>query len=705
MPDTERNPHVLRVGWSVDGADLQLGEDLLSYGYGGTGKISVNSKFTDYGRKFGVGDVITCCVDLDARPSAIFYLLNGEYLGVAFKIGPELNNKALFPHITGKNMKFQVNFGHQWPRYPIEPGFSLIQNAASQHLVQALVGPKSRHDAEMIMMVGLPSCGKTVWAEKYCREHPNKRFYLLGTNSIIEKMRVFGLTRKGNYHGRWDALIKKATGCLNTWLKIAEKRVRNYILDQTNVYFTARRRKMNSFRGYKRIACVIINEENVLAERVEKVQKEEGKVVPESAVMEMKANFNLPEVGESFDEVRYIEAKPPKVMQLVKAFVGEGQAFKRGHGPSSSEQEPRPKVPRIESQRPVGGDTHARRGTSEHGLGRDRTRQPYPDGRYRNPAGVYRYELTDSKPNTSDGGWYGPERAAGYESQQSIQERNHSSWNMQQSIKSPYSGLGVGDQEGVGSNYRGGLDTRMKQEPFDVAQRYGNNQRKEQVSWQRDSRAHFGASRNEGDTLEQGMDRKKSGEPYYDGSGGEGMHRHDYQNDKFPHQRVPFDKPLQSNRDHFSQKPYSGGPPYDEKVSNWYEYETSQSEQNYGEGNRIQHTSSFRSSQPTAASQSSDIEGRSSGEQLGWQESRSSSSQATSYQRYPDSQQSFAARKSQQQSYKYESRAESQDYLSGRSYSIPRTGIGNRESFGQQVDAGYAEQQGYATQQTYPWRP
>ena len=56
----EPTPNVLRVGWSVDAASMQLGEEPLSYGYGGTAKISSACKFLDYGIRFGAGDVIGC---------------------------------------------------------------------------------------------------------------------------------------------------------------------------------------------------------------------------------------------------------------------------------------------------------------------------------------------------------------------------------------------------------------------------------------------------------------------------------------------------------------------------------------------------------------------------------------------------------------------------------------------------------------------
>ena len=40
------------------------------------------------------------------------------------------------------------------------------------------------------MMIGLPASGKTTWAEKHCRQNPEKRYTILGTNLIMEKMKV-----------------------------------------------------------------------------------------------------------------------------------------------------------------------------------------------------------------------------------------------------------------------------------------------------------------------------------------------------------------------------------------------------------------------------------------------------------------------------------------------------------------------------------
>ena len=311
----------------------------MSYGYGGTGKASVNNRFFDYGEPYSTGDVICCCIDLDANPRVILFAKNGRYLGVAFRLGAESNGKTFFPHITVRNMRLAINFGQLEPHSPPLQGFSLISRVPPQNLERGSTGPASRQDCEIIMMVGLPGVGKSFWATRYANDHPEKKYCILGTNMIMDKMKVMGLMRKRNYHGRWDVLIKQATDILNKMFKIAERRKCNYILDQTNVYFSARRRKMNTFSGCRRIAAVVVTTDEVLKERTAKREEEEGKIVPESAVMEMKANFVLPEVGEFFDDVWFIEEDKATSVRLVAEFQRAGKEYKENEkkGPSWSQ--------------------------------------------------------------------------------------------------------------------------------------------------------------------------------------------------------------------------------------------------------------------------------------------------------------------------------------------------------------------------------
>lgn len=116
-------------------------------------------------------------------------------------------------------------------------------------------------------MIGLPGAGKTHWALEHQKKHPEKKYNILGTNSLIDRMKVMGLTRNRNYQGRWEFLISKCTECFNEIIKVAAKRRRNYILDQTNVYPSARSRKMRDFKGFKCKTIVVVPDDAVYKNR------------------------------------------------------------------------------------------------------------------------------------------------------------------------------------------------------------------------------------------------------------------------------------------------------------------------------------------------------------------------------------------------------------------------------------------------------
>ncbi|XP_076036256.1 uncharacterized protein LOC143022126 isoform X1 [Oratosquilla oratoria] len=145
----EQHPHVIRAGWSVDDTGLMLGEEPLSYGYGGTAKASSNLKFKDYGIKFGKGDVVGCFLDLDVQPAVISFTVNGEHQGIAYEIRHrEIGDAALFPHIVTKNSSFQVNFGQEDPWFEPLTGYIAIQKVPLEERVLATQGPEKREDCE-----------------------------------------------------------------------------------------------------------------------------------------------------------------------------------------------------------------------------------------------------------------------------------------------------------------------------------------------------------------------------------------------------------------------------------------------------------------------------------------------------------------------------------------------------------------------------
>ncbi|KAK9152162.1 hypothetical protein Syun_010471 [Stephania yunnanensis] len=308
MEDTPPDQqHLCRVGISRgDNAVGNLGETEHSFGYGGTGKFSNAGKFMEYGEKFEVGDTIVCAVNLESSPLAsVGFFKNGKWLGIA----KEFNARnlgivdapvkemqwasALFPHVLLKNVVVQVQFSIN-DGLVVEEGFKPWACAFEDG--NAISGPtfSNYKDCEVMMMVGLPASGKTTWAEKWEKEHPEKRYILLGTNMALDQMKVSGLLRKHNYGERFDRLMDRATGIFNALLARAAKTPRNFIIDQTNVYKSARKRKLKPFPLFRKVAIVIFPKPDDLKLRAEKRVKEMGKEVPEEAVNEMLANFILP---------------------------------------------------------------------------------------------------------------------------------------------------------------------------------------------------------------------------------------------------------------------------------------------------------------------------------------------------------------------------------------------------------------------------
>lgn len=206
MEDTPPDQqHVCRVGISRgDDRVGNLGETEHSFGFGGTGKFSTGGKFLDYGEKFGVGDTIICAVNLEDKPLAsIGFYKNGSWLGVAKHfddgskgvgvVGSPRNQlqweSALFPHVLLKNVVVEVQFSLE-EGLPVLEGYEPWASALSNG--NAILGPtfSSPKDCEVMMMVGLPASGKTTWAEKWIKDHPEKRYVLLGTNLVLDQMKV-----------------------------------------------------------------------------------------------------------------------------------------------------------------------------------------------------------------------------------------------------------------------------------------------------------------------------------------------------------------------------------------------------------------------------------------------------------------------------------------------------------------------------------
>ena len=89
-------------------------------------------------------------VDLDTRPASISFAKNGSWQGVAFEC---TNSAPLFPHISTKNCRFEVNFGQRMPAYPPPVGYQFPDQLMSAERVRGSIAPASKADCEVHIII------------------------------------------------------------------------------------------------------------------------------------------------------------------------------------------------------------------------------------------------------------------------------------------------------------------------------------------------------------------------------------------------------------------------------------------------------------------------------------------------------------------------------------------------------------------------
>lgn len=173
---------------------------------------------------------------------------NGDDLGVAFRVSKEsLNERALLPHVLCKNCVVELNFGQkEEPFFPPAEEFVFIHAVPVEDRVRTTLPPKTMEECEVgaewagpkqlaappprvyicggpgarcslgplclwnaplpefhfphyklgtivlqvLLMVGLPGSGKTQWALKYAQDNPEKRYNVLGAETVLNQMKV-----------------------------------------------------------------------------------------------------------------------------------------------------------------------------------------------------------------------------------------------------------------------------------------------------------------------------------------------------------------------------------------------------------------------------------------------------------------------------------------------------------------------------------
>ncbi|XP_063351787.1 heterogeneous nuclear ribonucleoprotein U-like protein 2 [Pelmatolapia mariae] len=315
-----REPYGLRVGWSVADSSLLLGEDELSFCYDGRGKKVSDRKEENFGEPFSEGDIIGCYASFSSDGAVeLSFHKNGRFVGVAFSTDASvLRGRALFPHVLCKSCSFKLLLdpaGQPW--YPGPPGFTPLATLPPGQRVCSTSAPTSRAQCEVVLMVGLPASGKSVWARNYMKQHPEKQHRLLGTEELLVCM-ISG--------GQRDSRLQQASHCLTEIIKMAAQTPGNYILDQCNILFSALRHKLRLFTGFRRRVVVVFPSGDEWKRRLSQHQMRDGEHIPETALLKLQVSCSLPEQQDDLlEDLQYVELPQEKALKLLQEYKDEAR--------------------------------------------------------------------------------------------------------------------------------------------------------------------------------------------------------------------------------------------------------------------------------------------------------------------------------------------------------------------------------------------
>ena len=281
--DVEGKKHQLRTGFCrrLQLQSVRLGDDKHSWALCCcSGKKATEGKFESFVDlpDLKVGDVFSSLLDLDQSPAKLRFAHNGNDLGVAFELpkveaeevivsttsdeeksfktppttdgtevekrggeiavhneeksaeepGAEEKPLAFYPAVLTKNVKIAVDLGQLEERLSIdgnETDYVFPKNVEESARFKDDIAPYSKRECELIMMIGLPSSGKSTWVKQQVVKHPEKHYNVLGVANILNRITTVDGSSEVTQDGS-DELVKKAANCLAKLIDRAAKQRR-----------------------------------------------------------------------------------------------------------------------------------------------------------------------------------------------------------------------------------------------------------------------------------------------------------------------------------------------------------------------------------------------------------------------------------------------------------------------------------------------
>ncbi|CAL8073651.1 unnamed protein product [Calicophoron daubneyi] len=136
-----------RVGWSMDGASLDLGLDAFGYGFGADrdgfgitglqGKKMHSDVIENYGESFSKGDVIGCFLDLDT--GIVQWSKNGRMFGPGYRIDEEYRKggEPIYPAASLVDTTLELNYGDLPFKFPPDGDWVPLFAAPDEHVFES----------------------------------------------------------------------------------------------------------------------------------------------------------------------------------------------------------------------------------------------------------------------------------------------------------------------------------------------------------------------------------------------------------------------------------------------------------------------------------------------------------------------------------------------------------------------------------------
>lgn len=154
------------------------------------------------------------------------------------------------------------------------------------------------------MLIGLPGSGKSTVCQDLLKELPG--IIILSTDEYIEN---YAKSKGKKYEEVYREVGDDAQKWMNTRIKQLINERKSFIWDQTNVFKSARRKKISMLEQnkYQVIAVALDISEEELSKRLKGRVDSGGKRVSYKVISEMKLAYELPSYEERFSDIFIID--------------------------------------------------------------------------------------------------------------------------------------------------------------------------------------------------------------------------------------------------------------------------------------------------------------------------------------------------------------------------------------------------------------